>query len=103
MPNYVVLFENGVYKIKRDRKQYVVPPISVAHKDSSFILYIEAKTKQRAIKEAQKQVQMMMQREQETKGSSVSQSTEIKTEQKSPIAIVPEAFEANIKEEEKND
>jgi len=100
MPNYTVVYDNGKLIVKRDRNFYLVPPVAVTKEEFGYIVKISARKKQEAINKAVKLIQTTQQREAEDKkkveeemGSTISQTSLAKTEQKSPIELVPESFE----------
>ena len=97
MPNYIVTHENGIFKIKRNRDFNSGPVVSAAKDGEKDIVRIIARKKEIALAQAKQMVAFIKEQEikmeQQKTGSSISQSTPVKTEQSSPIELVTESFE----------
>lgn len=97
MPNYIIIHENGTFRIKRNRAFVSDPVTSEEKDDNKDVIRITANTKKTALAQAKQMVAFIKEQEfkaeQEKKGSTISQSTPVKTEQGSPIELVAESFE----------
>ncbi len=97
MRDYVIAYKNGVLQIKRDRGNH--PSLMFGNLTDADIFRVKARKKQDALRIGSSLAQQLVenrkrQKMMEEKGSTISQTTEVKVEEKkSPIELVPESFE----------